>query len=111
MIDEPEGDKTLLVESLPRADSDCRIRQEYVCDLCHRVLGRHSEEARRHMAKYQHPSVSWCNTVSHRNQVRYCAFTWLTRGVDYKALVRSSHSVVTLNSQMLNFTYCANCLF
>ena len=71
MIDEPEGDKTLLVESLPRADVDCRIRQEYVCDLCHRVLGRHSEEARRHMAKYQHPSVSWCNTVSHRNQVRY----------------------------------------
>ena len=72
MIDEPEGDKTLLVESLPRADADCRIRQEYVCDLCHRVLGRHSEEARRHMAKYQHPSVSWCNTVSHRNQVRLC---------------------------------------
>mgnify|MGYP001801463418 CR=1 FL=1 len=71
MIDEPEGDKTLLVESLPRADADCRIRQEYVCDLCHRVLGRHSEEARRHMAKYQHPSVSWCNTVSHRNQVRF----------------------------------------
>ena len=71
MIDEPEGDKTLLVESLPRADADCRIRQEYVCDLCHRVLGRHSEEARRHMAKYQHPSVSWCNTVSYRNQVRY----------------------------------------